>query len=140
MSLSESDVRAWHVGLVTLAAALGVGGCAGGNSDTSPTVNPQSVGATPPGAPPSANSSAVLNWTAVTTDTAGNTLTGLAGYEVHYGTSESTMSYLIVVKDPEQTTYTVPGLPPGTWYFSVNAYTDNGTEGLRSNVASKTID
>jgi len=74
----------------------------------------------------------------VTTDTAGNGLTGLAGYEVHYGTSDS-MPYLIVVPDPQQTTYTVPGLAPGTWYFSVNAYTTSGVEGLRSNTASKTI-
>jgi hypothetical protein len=128
-----------HVGLIAVAAALSLTGCAGGNSDTSPTVNPQSTGAIPPGSPPPSDTSAVLSWTAVTTDTAGNTLTGLAGYEVHYGTSESTMSYLIVVNDPQQTTYTVPGLAPGTWYFSVNAYTASGIEGLPSNIASKTL-
>jgi hypothetical protein len=140
MTCSESvGLRACHAGLVAVAAALSLPGCAGGNSDTSPTVNPQSAGTTPPGTPSPSNSSAVLNWSPVTTDTAGNTLTGLAGYEVHYGTSESTMYYLIVVKDPQQTTYTVPGLAPGTWYFSVNAYTTSGIEGLPSNTASKTL-
>jgi|SRR5215469_5513088 len=138
MTWSDSDgVRALHVGLVTLVAALSVEGCAGGNSDTSPTVNAQSVGANPP--PPPSNGNAVLSWTAVTSDTAGNSLSGLAGYEIHYGPSQNALSYLIVVNDPRQTTYTIPGLAPGTWYFSVNAYTSSGIEGLPSNTASKTI-
>ena len=49
------------------------------------------------------------------------------------------LPYLIVVGDSQQTTYTIPGLATGTWYFSVNAYTTSGVEGLPSNVASKTI-
>lgn len=130
MGWCNSDgLRALHVGFVTCAAALVVGGCAGGNSDTSPTVTAQSV----------AGGSATLNWTAVTSDTAGNALSGLAGYEIHYGTSESTMSEMIAVNDPQQTSYTITTLAPGTWYFSVNAVTSSGVEGLRSNIATKTI-
>jgi len=128
-------LRALHVGLVTLVAALSVAGCAGGNSDTSPTINAQSVSTNPP----AATGSAFLSWTPVTSDTAGNSLSGLAGYEIHYGTSESAMSNLIPVNDPQQTSYTISGLAPGTWYFSVNAKTSSGVEGLRSNIAPKTI-
>jgi hypothetical protein len=136
MTRAASDVpHALHAGLVTAAAALALQGCAGGNSDTSPTVNAQSVSSNPP-AP---NSSAVLNWSPVTSDTAGKVLSDLAGYEIHYGTSGDTLSSLIVVNDPQQTTYTITGLGAGTWYFSVNAYTSGGVEGLQSNVASKTI-
>jgi hypothetical protein len=139
MTGNESGgLRAGHFGLA-IAVALCVAACAGGNSDTSPTVNPLSVSGSSSGQPPPANSSAVLAWTPVTADTAGNTLMNLAGYEVHYGTSESALTLLILVNDPQQTTYTVPGLAPGTWYFSVNAYTSDGVEGLPSNTASKVI-
>jgi hypothetical protein len=41
--------------------------------------------------------------------------------------------------NPNETTYTVNNLRPGTWYFAVSAYTTNGTESAPSNVASKTI-
>ena len=133
MSWCDSDgLRALHAGLVTLVAAFAIAGCAGGNSDTSPTVTAQSVN-------DESNGSAVLNWTPVTSDTAGNSLSGLAGYEIHYGTSTGAMSLLIVVNDPQQTSYTVQALAPGTWYFSVNAFTSSGVEGLQSNIASKTI-
>jgi len=125
-------LRALHVAFVTLVAALSVAGCAGGNSDTSPTVNAQSATA------PGSGGSAFLNWTPVTTDTAGNALSGLAGYEIHYGT-DSAMSNVIPVNDPQQTSYTVSGLAPGTWYFSVNAKTNSGVEGLPSNIVPKTI-
>ena len=136
MTRSHSEgLRALHVALVMLVAALSVAGCAGGNSDTSPTVNAQSTG----GNGPSGNGSANLNWTPVTSDTSGNSLSGLAGYEIHYGTSESGMSNLILVSDPQQTSYTIAALGPGTWYFSVNAVTSSGVEGVRSNIATKTI-
>jgi hypothetical protein len=136
MTLSGSDVlRALHVGLVTGVAALSVEGCAGGNSDTSPTVNPLSVSSSPP----TPNTNAVLNWSPVTSDTAGHTLSDLAGYEIHYGTSNDALTLMVIVTDPQQTTYTIPGLAAGTWYFSVNAYTTDGVEGLPSNIATKTI-
>jgi hypothetical protein len=126
---------------VVLGVALALTGCVGGNGDASPSVNAQSV----PGNPPSGGSaappgvSAFLYWTPVTEDTDGNLLKGLAGYEIHYGTSPGALPFMIIVNDPDQTTYTVPGLPPGTWYFAVNAYTTSGAEGVVSNIASKTI-
>lgn len=137
MTGDSAVFRTLPVALATVVTALGIVGCAGSSSDTSPTVGPLSAGGNPPA--PGSNSNAVLNWTPVTSDTAGNTLLDLAGYEIHYGNSEDTLPYLIVVNDSQQTTYTIPALAAGTWYFSVNAYTTSGVEGLPSNVGSKTI-
>jgi len=75
----------------------------------------------------------------VTKDTSGKTLTDLAGYRIHYGTSAQAMNSVEVLENPNQTTYIVMGLAPGTWYFAVSAYTTSGAEGAPSNIASKTI-
>jgi hypothetical protein len=83
--------------------------------------------------------SATLSWDPVTKDTSGNTLQDLAGYEIHYGTSAETMYNVELLTNPNQTTYTVTNLSPGTWYFGVSAYTTAYTESALSNVASKTI-
>ncbi|HYP65871.1 MAG TPA: fibronectin type III domain-containing protein [Steroidobacteraceae bacterium] len=87
----------------------------------------------------SSSGSAVLSWDPVTVDTSGNPLQDLAGYEIHYGTSAEAMSIVEMLTDPNQTTYTVNHLSPGTWYFAVNAYTTAGSYSGLSNVASKTI-
>ena len=82
---------------------------------------------------------ATLSWTGVKTDTHGKPLKNLAGYKIHYGTSAKAMNTAVVLKNPKQTTYVIKGLHRGTWYFTVNAYTTSGAEGVLSNVASKTI-
>ena len=85
------------------------------------------------------SSSATLSWNPVKKDSSGKTLTNLAGYKIHYGTSVKALDTVVVLKDPNQTTYVVTGLSPGTWYFAVSAYTTGGAEGGLSNVGSKTI-
>jgi hypothetical protein len=82
---------------------------------------------------------ATLSWTTVKTDTRGKPLKSIAGYKIHYGTSSNTMNTVVVLKNPNQTTYVVKDLHRGTWYFTVGAYTTSGAEGVLSNVASKTI-
>ena len=84
--------------------------------------------------------SATLNWTPVTQDSNGAVLMDLAGYEIFYGSSASAMDTRVELPDPTQTTYLVTNLARGTWYFAVAAYTSDGTQGVLSNVASKTID
>ena len=74
------------------------------------------------------NGTATLDWTAVTQNMDGTTLTNLAGYNIHYGTSASNMSTTIQVSNASLTAYVVTNLSSGAWYFAVAAYTSGGTE------------
>ena len=82
---------------------------------------------------------AVLSWTAPTANTDGSSLSNLAGYRIAYGTSASAMTSTIQVANPSVTDYTIDNLAPGTYYFTVRAYTSNGTESANSNVYSKVV-
>ncbi|HUJ53945.1 MAG TPA: fibronectin type III domain-containing protein [Steroidobacteraceae bacterium] len=82
---------------------------------------------------------ATLTWTPIKTDTRGNVLKDLAGYKVRYGTSPQELYTVVVLKDPAQTTYVVRDLYPGTWYFTVSAYTRSNVESAPSGIGSKTI-
>jgi Putative Ig domain len=83
--------------------------------------------------------SATLDWTSVTQNMDGTTLTNLAGYYIRYGTSASSLNQVIQVANPTVTTYVVTNLAAGTWYFKVDAYTSSGTPGELSNAGSKTV-
>ncbi len=83
--------------------------------------------------------SATLSWTPPTANTDGSTLNNLAGYRVYYGMSEGAMTQTIQITNPGLTSYTVGNLTPGTYYFSIAAYTADGVEGSSSGVGSKTI-
>lgn len=81
---------------------------------------------------------ATLSWTPPTQNTDGSALTNLAGYRISYGTSATALAQTIQV-GPSVSTYVVPGLMPGTYYFAVRAYTSGGTESVNSNVVSKVV-
>jgi len=66
-----------------------------------------------------------------------NTDSGLAGYNVYYGTQSRV--YSNSVKLGLQTAYTVASLPPGTYYFAVTAYNTAGLESGYSNEVSTII-
>jgi hypothetical protein len=89
--------------------------------------------------PPATSGSAILSWTAPTTNTNGSALTNLAGYHIYYGTSAAALSTTINVSNPGTTSYSVSNLPSGTWYFAVNAYTTGGVDSVLSNTGSKII-
>lgn len=88
---------------------------------------------------PAAAGTATLTWTAPVSNTDGSALTDLAGYDIRYGTSPSSMSAVINVASAGATSYTVSSLTNGTWYFAVNAYTTSGEESALSNSVSKSI-
>lgn len=88
---------------------------------------------------PVTSGTAMLSWTAPTTNTDGSALTNLAGYHIYYGTSPSTLSTTINVANAGTTSYSITSLPSGTWYFAVNAYTTGGVDSVLSNTGSKTI-
>ncbi len=118
--------------VLNLLLLLGVDGC--GNvtvqqpANAAQTSHPQAV-----------TGSAVLSWDPVTRDVQGNILHDLAGYKIHYGTSEA-LNNVQVLSNPDQTSYVMQGLSPGTWYFAASAYTTEGTESALSAVVSKAIE
>jgi len=83
--------------------------------------------------------SATLAWTPPTQNTDGSPVTHLAGYTIYYGTGPTSLTRTIRLSDPSLTNYAVGKLTPGSYYFSIRAYTGSGTQGLSSALASKTI-
>jgi len=82
-------------------------------------------------------------------------LTDLAGYKIHYGTSPGSYSSTETVSvgtlscnssstsnacgTIQTCTYTVHGLPAGTWYFAIQAFDATAEESGHSNVAVKIV-
>lgn len=83
--------------------------------------------------------SATLSWSAPALRTDGTPLTNLAGYRIHYGTTQGQYSNRITINNAGVNTYVVESLTPGTWYFTTTAFDTTGAESDYSNVASKTI-
>lgn len=67
-----------------------------------------------------------------------NTEPDLAGYRAYWGTASR--SYGPPVNVGLSTTYIVPGLAPGTYYFAVTAYNSAGYESGYSNEVSATVE
>lgn len=86
-----------------------------------------------------ATGTATLNWTPPTSNTDGSALTNLAGYRISYGSSSSALIWAIQVANPDVSSYTVGDLAPGTYHFTVRAYTNSGAESSNSNVVSKVV-
>jgi hypothetical protein len=87
----------------------------------------------------STSDGATLSWSAPTANTDGSSLTNLAGYRIAYGTTATALTQTIQLANPSVTNYTIGNLAPGTYYFSVRAYTGSGTESANSNVYSKVV-
>jgi hypothetical protein len=104
--------------------ALVLGGCAGSSTGSTSTSGPGTV---------------TLSWIAPTGNTNGTPLTDLAGYHIHYGTSQDNLTKVIDLAGTGTTEYEVSGLAPGTYYFAVTAYTAMGTESAESDIGNKTI-
>lgn len=86
-----------------------------------------------------ADGSATLSWTAPTENTNGTALTNLAGYLINYGTSATALDQQVKVTNAGITTYVVSNLSPGTWYFTVTAYTASNTDSAPSSAVSYTV-
>ena len=108
------------------------------NSVNTVSVGPFAIEVVPAGSP-GRSGSATLTWSPPGVNTDGSPLTNLAGYYVHFGTSEASLTQIIELTDASATTYVVSNLSPGTYYFAVSAYNSLGLEGAWSNIASKTL-
>jgi hypothetical protein len=104
--------------------ALVLGGCSGSSTGSTSTSGPGTV---------------TLSWIAPTGNTNGTPLTDLAGYHIHYGTSQDNLTKVIDLAGTGTTEYEVAGLAPGTYYFAITAYTAMGTESAESDIGNKTI-
>lgn len=79
--------------------------------------------------------SAELRWTAPTENNNGSELTNLAGYRIHYGRSTTDLSSLILVNEPQTTSYNINNLDPNnSYYFCVSAYNSVGLESECSDI------
>ncbi len=83
--------------------------------------------------------SATLTWTAPTENTNGTALTDLVGYRIYYGTSPASLSHVVELSSPGETSYTIGDLAAGIWYFAAAAYTSVGTQSALSSIVSKSI-
>jgi hypothetical protein len=82
---------------------------------------------------------AILSWSAPTTNTDGTPVTTLAGYHVYYGMAQGALTNSVAVNGAATTTYEITGLTAGTWYFAIAADAADGAESTKSAIGSKTI-
>jgi hypothetical protein len=82
---------------------------------------------------------ATVSWTRPTQNTNGSTLTNLAGYRLHYGTSSSNLSTVVQIPSAATTSYALKNLTAATWYFAITAYTVAGVESAKSQIVSKAV-
>ena len=66
-----------------------------------------------------------------------NSESDLAGYKIYYGTASGVYGTPIIIGT--QTTYTLTGLPPGTYYITVTAFNASGLESGYSNEVYTTL-
>jgi hypothetical protein len=90
-------------------------------------------------AAPSTGGSVTISWTAPTVNVDGSPLTDLAGFNVLYGTSPTTMNRSTQVPGAGATSTTISGLASGTWYFSVGSYTNTGSQSVPSTPATAVV-
>lgn len=82
---------------------------------------------------------ALVSWTAPTTNVDGSPLLDLAGFKVAYGTSSDALTQTALVDDNTRRSFTVQSLTPGTWFFSVRSFNTQQAESDDSNIAQKDV-
>jgi hypothetical protein len=88
----------------------------------------------------SGTGSVTLSWTAPTKNTDGSTLTNLAGYRVHYGTTAGSYTRSVQLPNKSLTSVVIEDLTAARWYFAVKAYNTSGVESTFSGSVSKLIE
>lgn len=103
---------------VSMVSACG-GGSGGGGDATNEDANGGSTTAT--------TNSATIRWIPPLTNEDGTNLGDLAGYKVHYGTSQGSYPNIVVVSN-NVTETTIDNLPGDTYYFVVTAHDVYGND------------
>ncbi|HEU4601621.1 MAG TPA: putative Ig domain-containing protein [Steroidobacteraceae bacterium] len=78
-----------------------------------------------------------LQWDVPTVQ--GAPIADLGGYLIHYGTNADELVQTIQISNPSVNSYIVEGLPAGTYYFAVRAFTNDGEQGELSNIIQKRV-
>ena len=136
---------------LALAALIGVSLAACGDSGSSSPAsavsgaNPFASLASPTGSSPTAtptNKSVTLSWSAPTQNSDGSSISNLAGYTLHYGTSSEDYTGSIQITSPTATSYVVSdsNFPAGTYYFAISAYNAQQVSSSLSSEISVTVD
>jgi hypothetical protein len=135
-SNSASTAAANTAGTSASAAAAPASSSTAATTATSGESAPVSSGGTSASSEPQ---SITLAWDAPTQNTDGTALTNLQGYEIHYGTSASSLTQKISISTTGQQNYVVENLTSGTWYFEVIAVNAAGTQSGPSSIVSVTL-
>lgn len=80
-----------------------------------------------------------ISWTAPTQNTDGSALTNLAGFVLSYGSTPAAADYRISITNAATRSYTVTGLTPSAWYFTVQSVRADNITSLPSNAVSATV-
>jgi hypothetical protein len=88
---------------------------------------------------PGGSTSAIVSWTAPTTNVDGSALTNLGSFRVVYGRTATDLDTSLVLDTPTARTTTIQNLAAGQWFFAVRAANTLGIESALSNIATKTI-
>ena len=93
--------------------------------------------------PPDSTVKAItLSWSPPTENSDGTSLTNLAGYTLHYGTTPQDYTGSIEITNPTATSYVVSDsdFPAGTYYFAISAYNAQQVSSSMSGEVTVTLD
>lgn len=85
------------------------------------------------------NDSVTLSWMPPTENEDGSSLTDLAGYKIHWGTTSGDYTSSVTIDNPGIATYVVENLGSGTYYFVATALNAQGVESAFANELTTTI-
>jgi len=113
-----------------MSATLAACGHSGSSASSAATANnpfdssASTAAATSPTSASPSSKSITLSWSRPTQNSDGTSLTDLAGYTLHYGTSSEDYTGSIQITSATETSYVVSdsSFPPGKYYFAISAY------------------
>lgn len=123
---------------------VGLAACNDSGSSAVPS-SAASTGASTSATSPASTASdkaVTLSWSPPTHNSDGSSLSNLAGYTLHYGTSSEDYTGSIEITNPTATRYVLNGsnFPAGTYYFAISAYNAQQVSSALSGEVSVTVD
>jgi hypothetical protein len=131
--------RGAHLALAMLVCAV-LSACGPGKTSSATSASATSTASGTSAA--SSAKSVTLSWSAPTQNSDGSSLTNLAGYTLHYGTSSQDYTGSIQITSPSATSYVVSdgNFPAGTYYFAISAYNAQQLSSPLSSEITVTLD